>query len=111
MPPTIFINPLPIMISLTAVLGVFVHDARFDKVAMTAMSAPAIVADYHNGITNLLPSTQHIHSDVGSSIGSAFSLRAQQPATQPRNEDDKKYIAQRRIMGNTFGNDYCWPSI
>jgi hypothetical protein len=110
MPPT-FINPLPILISLTAVFSVFVHDAQLNSVAMTAMSLPAITSDYGHGAINLLPNNQHIQSESSSFLSSTYSLRSQQPTVQPRNEDDKKYIAQRRIMGNTFGNDYYWPSI
>jgi|GEM_PF-657720 len=111
MSPTIFINPLPILISLTAVFGVFIHDAQLNSVAMAAMSMPAITADYSHGAVNLSPSNQHFQSESSSFLSSTYSLRAQQPATQPRNEGEKKYIAQRRIMGNTYGNDYCWPSI
>jgi hypothetical protein len=110
MPPTVFISPLSILISLAAVFGVFMHDSQFDNILMTALSAPAITADYNNNVVNLMPGSHHIQSE-SSPIGSSFSLRVQQPAAQPRNEDDKKYIAQRRIMGNTFGNDYYWPSI
>jgi hypothetical protein len=106
----IFINPLSILISLTAVFGVFIHDSQLNSVAMTAMSPPAITANYSHGAINLLSDSQHIQSE-SSFLSSAYSLRSQQPTVQPRNEDDKKYIAQRRIMGNTFGNDYYWPSI
>jgi len=109
MSPTL-INPLPILLSLTAVFGVFVHDSQFDNVIMTVVEAPAIVADYNNGALNPMPSSHHLQSEI-SPIGNSFSLRAQQPAAQPRNEDDKKYVTQKRIMGNTFGNDYYWPSI
>jgi len=100
----LFINPLPILISLAAVLGVFVNDTQLNSIALTA-----IAPDYSHGSVSLLPNNQHLQSESSSFLNDTFSLRNQQPAVQPRNEEDKKYIAQRRIMGNTFGNDYYWP--
>jgi len=108
--PTI-INPLPVLISLTAVLGVFVHDTQLDNMAMTAISMPAIISNNNTGNLNPMPVDQHIHLETKSFLENTYNLRSQQPATQPRNKDEKKYVAQRRLMGNTFGNEYSWPSI
>lgn len=108
--PPIINTPLPILISLTAVFSVFMHDARFNNILMTAVSESTIVAD-NSGFHNTLGNTHHIHVEASSSLGNSSNLRTQQPAAQPRKDNDKKYIAQRRIMGNTFGNDYQWPSI
>ena len=102
------INPISVLISLTAVFGVFIHDTQIDSALAANVSTPAIVSDYSSSPIKLLHVDQHIHFD---SASFSNNLRTQQPATQPRNEDEKKYIAQRRLMGNTFGNEYSWPSI
>jgi hypothetical protein len=109
MSPTI-INPFPIMISVAALLGVFVHDAQFISVIQTAISTPAIVADYARSTSNL-STDQHLHFDNGSSATSDYNLKTQQPSIRPRDEDDKKYVTRKRLSGNTFGSDYIWPFI
>lgn len=106
------ISPLtiPIVISLTAVFGVFVHDTQINKALITAVSSPAVSSDYRSEPLKLPTVEQHIHSESTSFTGTS-SLNSQQPATQPRNLDDKKYVAGRRLMGNSPGNEYSWPSI
>jgi hypothetical protein len=54
---------------------------------------------------------QHIHKDISIFTGAAFSAKTATPSAQPRNTDDKKYITQKRLIGNTYGSDYIWPSI
>lgn len=104
------INPLTILISLTAVFGVFVHDTQIDKALVTAISSPATSSDYCSEPLKLPTVDQHIHSESTSLTGTS-NLNSQQPATQPRNQDDKKYVAGRRLSSNTPGNEYSWPSI
>lgn len=105
----LILNPLPVLVSLTAALGVLVHDTQIDNVAVTALSMSAIVSD--SATNGLRSGSHHVHVDRGSFGESTRSLRTHQPATQPRNETDKKYIAQKRLMGNSFGNEYSWPSV
>ncbi len=110
------INPLPVLISIAALFGVFVHDSQLGSVAMAAMSMPVITSDVsgHNQGNmeyDLSPKYQHIHAEAGSLLSSAHSLRTQQPAAQPRTENDKKYISQKRFKSNNVDNDYYWPSI
>lgn len=104
------INPITVLISLTAVFGIFVHDSRIDEALITAVSTPVITVNYSPSPIRLMVIDQHIHPEINS-FSRASGLNSQQPATQPRNQDEKKYIAQRRLMGNTFGNEYSWPSI
>ena len=104
------INPITLLISLTAVAGVFMHDTRIDKALITAITEPSITSDYRSEPVKLLSIDQHVHAERAS-FSSAASLNSVQPATQPRNGDDKKYIAARRLMGNSNGHEYSWPSI
>lgn len=87
--------------------GVFVHDAQFyDMATLSAvMPTEAITASVNE--VDLLKNSQHIHPVVGSFSNSSI----QQTAIQPRNDNDKKYVSQRRRIGNTFDNGYSWPSI
>lgn len=100
------INPISLLISLTAVFGVFIHDTQIDHATLIAVSNPA--AANNSGVTNLSPVNQHLHIESSSF---ANSLKYQQPATRPRNEDERKYVAQKRLLGNALGNEYSWPSI
>ena len=99
------------MISLTAALGLFVHDTQLGNMAITAITMPSIVADYNTGDVKLRPNLTSPHTDINSFSEITYNLRSQQPASRPRNEDDKKYIVQKRLTGNSFGNEYSWPSI
>ena len=103
-------NPLSILISLTAVFGVFAHDTQIDNAFITALSMPATIADIKSKPAEILSIDQHVHSERSSFSGITYNV-GYQPATQPRNENDKKYIAQKRLMGNTIGHEYSWPSI
>lgn len=103
---------IPIIISLVASFGVFVHDARLDTVAQAvAVPVSAITSENNNLNVDLNSRGQHIHSENGATIFHNINIRSQKPATQPRNKDDKKYIAYRRTKNNIISNDYIWPSI
>jgi len=104
------INPLTILISLTAVFGVFMHDTQIDKALVTAISSPAYSERINSESLKLPSIEQHIHAE-NTSFASNSNLNSQVPATQPRNQDDKKYMAGRRLMANSSGNEYSWPSI
>lgn len=87
-------NPLSVVMSLTALLGVFVHDVQAGNV--TALSTAAIVADYRTETVDLLKTGQHYQAEVNSFLESTHNAGSQ-PSTQPRNENDKKYIAKKRL--------------
>jgi hypothetical protein len=102
----ISLNPLPILVTLTAAFSVFVHDSQLDYAAISAIAVvPAAIMT--TDIMNL-GANQHVHAERGSF---ARTARSNQAATPPRNEDEKKYIAQRRLLGDSFGSEYYWPSI
>jgi hypothetical protein len=103
-------NPISLLITLAAIFGVFAHDTQIDNAFITALSTPAILADINTRPSEVLSNDQHIHSERSSFSGVSFNTNFQ-PATKPRNEDDRKYIAQKRLMGSTTGHEYSWPSI
>ena len=104
------ISPITVRISLTAVFGVFMHDTQIDKSLVIAVKSPTS-SERINAEPLKLPSIeQYIHAE-NTSFNSTLNLNLQVPATQPRNQDDKKYVAGRRLMASSSGSEYSWPSI
>lgn len=105
------INPIPILISLTAMFGVFVHDTKFDKAILTAVTAPESISRYaESSSSKFLSIDHHIHAEIGSFMNKV-GFGSQQPSSQPKSNDDKKYIAQKHLIDSGSGADYHWPSI
>ncbi|HRN90235.1 MAG TPA: hypothetical protein PK543_00935 [Candidatus Saccharibacteria bacterium] len=102
------LNPLPVLISLTAAFSVLVHDSQIDFAAMTALAVPAAIITGDVVGLNLAEAGQHVHAERSSG---SRAIRNTQAATPPRNENDKKYVAQRRLLGDSFGSEFYWPSI
>lgn len=102
------LNPLPVLISLTAAFSVLVHDSQIDFAAMTALAVPAAIITGDVVGLGLSDAGQHVHAERSSG---SRATRSTQAATPPRNENDKKYVAQRRLLGDSFGSEFYWPSI
>ena len=108
MSPTL-INPISFFITLMTILGASIHGAQIDGATIIAMSAPAIVAEYSSEAVDLNRVDQHPLSEVSSFAESTHIIGAQ-PSIQP-NKNDKKYVIQKRVLGNATDNDYIWPSV
>jgi hypothetical protein len=103
----ILFNSVSAIISFSAMFGVFVHDTQLLKLANVV--GPIDVTSFHSNDTELLAkSSQHVHM-VSSSLSSVSG--GQQISIQPRNENDKKYLSQRKTTQNNDDSDYFWPSI
>lgn len=100
----LLINPFTIFLALTTTLGVVVHDTRIDKVASDVLGIPAAVATYASADAAMKLSEQHTHTE-------RVSLSFEQPRTQARGADDKKYIVTKKLNINSYGSDYSWPSV
>jgi hypothetical protein len=74
---------------------------------VAASAVPAISAGYV-AVTDLAHkfTDQHTHVERAS-MGRTTSS---EPSIQPRNGNDKKYIAQKKYNSNSSSSDYCWPS-
>lgn len=103
-------SALFIPITLMAIFGVLVHDSQINGVIALAIPAPAIVTELKTGTTNLSRTDLHPLSEISTFSGNTHNVGFQ-PAAQPRNENDKKYITQKRLLGNSFGSEFLWPSI
>lgn len=98
------INPLPILLTLTTTFGVLVHDTQIDQATSIAIALPVAVATYGVADVSLKLNDLHVHAE-------RVSFSSRQPSTQPRSNDDKKYIVAKKYSLNSFGGEYSWPSI
>lgn len=101
------ITSLSLAISIVTIFGILLHDTQIGTATELAALERPVVGES----INLARLGQHIHMDQGTFTGAAFSTKTAQPSAQPRNNDDKKYIAQRRYIGDSSGGDYFWPTI
>jgi len=101
MNPSIF-NPVPILLTLCAMSGVLVHDSRLDRAAASALPAQTSAI---TSLEELKVNDLHTHAERVS-----FTQNVAEPSIQPRNDNDKKYVVQKKLTANTFGSVYIWPS-
>lgn len=101
-----FINSFAIGLSVSTALGIFVHDTKIDKFALTALTLPAMVAGYEAStkLTHIAPDL-HTHAERTSITQAVNDLRAQNPRIQPRHNDDKKDPLQRHTARGNFSFD------
>jgi len=100
-------NLLPLLISFGAGVGVLIHDTQIDNAFTKSLALPIELRteDVNSG---LKLSDAHVHAEHISvtSTGGVHS----QPTVQPRN-DEKKYLASKKLSATTSGSDYSWPSV
>jgi len=99
------VNLLPVFLTFSAAFGVFFHDSQLDRASVTAFTAPLVTTVDTSLNTPLKFNDFHIHTETASE-----QLQNSQPTTQPRGED-KKYIVSKKLVSNSSGSDYSWPSI
>lgn len=100
------LNPLAVIISLSTLTGVLLHDMHLDKAAMTAMSLPPVLASYDTGAKLAsLGNDPHTHVERSSLAQAISALSDTQPRVQPRAGEDKKHLLQRyaRRSALSFG--------
>jgi len=107
----ILINPLTLLLSLTASFGVLVHDTNIDRAASIAISMPIGLAVVASVDSSFKFSDQHTHTERVSYASAIHQIGSEQPRTQTRNGDDKKYIFNKKYVSNTDGSEYHWPSV
>jgi hypothetical protein len=98
---------IPVIVSLATVASILMHDTQIGRAAELAAASERPVFSENSTIT--LKVTQHIHMDSGLFTGEVFSGKSAQPSAQPRGNDDKKYLAQKRYLSNDVGTDYHVP--
>ena len=95
--------------TFSAMFGVVLHDSQLTKLA-------DVVVSKHTNIESIQPDEIRLlakasaHTHVAAANYSSTNSSTQ-TSIQPRNENDKKYVFNRRALGNNFDSDYVWPSV
>jgi hypothetical protein len=98
------INTLPIVLTIATTFGVLLHDTQIDHATSLAAELPTLVANYGSSDISLKLNELHVHPE-------RVSISPNQPSTQPRGHDDKKYIVAKRFSSSAIGSEYSWPSV
>lgn len=100
-----------ITLSILTAFGVLVHDMKLDRVAMTALALPVVIASFE-GSSRLALFTNDAHTHVErTSLSEALSdLKTPSPRIQPRAADDRKHLQQRVVArGSQLFDSYHLP--
>lgn len=83
------------------------HDTHMYTVAEASHLNNSNVVSAYAGApeVKLINQSSHIHPDGGMFYG----LSHQQPSVQPRDRDERKHVAIKRLLGDSFGGGYYWP--
>jgi hypothetical protein len=108
----LIINPLPILLSLSTMFGILVHDTKIDQFTTSLLATPAIVATY-DGVNSMLKlGDQHTHIERVTVSQLTRSLALENPRLQPRGQEDKKYVLQKNVArGHHPFDNYNLPVI
>lgn len=95
-----FSNYLAILISLSTMTGVLVHDMYIDKATVAALVLPTTTASYetNNKLGSFTPDL-HTHIERGSVSRTLTlnDLKTQTPRIYLRTTEDKKHLSQKHI--------------
>lgn len=102
------LNLAAVAFGISTAGAVLVHDTSLDKAMVTAIAVKSIDAGTSN--TNSLGTSPHTHSERSSLFQAVRDLNASQPRTQPRGNDDRKYIqAKPSARGHHPFDNYTLP--
>ena len=103
----IITNTIPVLVSASTLLGVVVHDTRFDQFATTFLVVPATLATYE-GVRSIDP---HTHIERISVSQFTRSVVSDSPRIQPR-QDEKKYRLDKNVVkGHHPFDNYSLPVV
>ncbi len=105
----LLLNPLPIVLSLSAMFGVLVHDTKVDQFTTSLLAVPAIVATYDGVNSALKLGDAHTHTERVIISQLTRSLAMENPRVQPRRQEDKKYVLQKVTRGHHPFDNYNLP--
>lgn len=112
MSPLFFLNPLPVLISLSTLLGVLVHDTKIDQLTTTLLATPALVASYEGVSHALKMSDPHTHTERISLSEAVRNMANGSPRLQPRLSEEKRHLLQKNVMkGHHAFDNYYLPVV
>ena len=92
-------------LSLSTASGVLIHDTNVDKAVTKAVSQ-------HADTSVTVGNMPHTHSERGSLHQAIRDLNASQPRTQPRSQEDRKYVqAKPSARGHHPFDNYTLPLV
>lgn len=104
-------TPVPILISLSTMFGVLVHDTKIDQMTTGLLAVPAIIASYEGINSAIKMSDPHTHVERVSVSQFARAFAAEVPRTQVR-QDEKKYRLEKNVVkGHHPFDNYSLPMI
>ena len=107
-----FINPLAVLVTLSTLLGIVVHDTKVDQLAARVLSVPAVVVS-HEGVNPVIKfSDVNTHAERISLSEVVRNINSDVPRIQPRTTDDKKYRLQKNVVrGHHAFDNYSLPIV
>ncbi len=104
-PFSFLVTPLSIFLSLSTASGVFIHDMRIDKVAVTAITVPVATA----GNVQLVNFAHDLHTHAERGSLQQVGESNHNPLIQPRT-NNRKYISQKNFgLGHEPFDSYRLP--
>lgn len=106
------INPLSILITLSTLLGVVIHDTKVDQLAIKVLSVPNAIVNYE-GVNHAIKfSDAHTHTERITLSEAVRNINSEAPRVQTRMNDDKKYRLQKNVVrGHHAFDNYSLPII
>jgi len=108
----ILINPLIILATFSTASSVLLHDARLDKMAVTALTIPAVAPSYEVNTNKLMnfSTDAHTHIERHSLAQVVSDFKTPNPRLQPRGSEDKKHLMQKHVpRGKHMFDSYHLP--
>lgn len=107
----LIINPLTLLLTLTTSFGVLVHDTQIDRATTTALALPAAFATIGAADAAIKFGDAHTHVERVNLAKTLQELRSGQPRIQARNDDEKKFVYNKKFAFDSAGSQYNWPMI
>lgn len=110
-PLSLLVTPLSIFLSLSTSTGVFLHDTRVDKAALTVLSGASSNTNSDANVKLVNHATDsHTHVERHTLSQSPHQVRGDNPRIPPRAGHEKKYMSQKNIgLGHNPFDSYALP--
>lgn len=105
---TLFIQRSVIGLAVLTVLGILVHDTKFDKAVIMSLPVAAVVFGASSHAVDF-GNSAHTHVERVHLSNALSSI----PRIQPRNDQRRHYLQKHISRGDDFsgGNRIFWPSV
>lgn len=102
---TTITTPITLLLSLTALTGVALHDTKVDRLATALVGAPLILAANADGTTKSIASDPHTHAEHIS----LKNVKNVQPRIMPRSVQKKHMMQKNMPKGANSFDGYMLP--